>query len=308
MSNKYKKNANNKNKKEENKKNILSFPEKLNNGSILVLLVIYLAIAITLGIVSFPANKYISVPNYRHITWNDNISCYLKVTTTVQVGEGGKIEQTNRISAYLNKGLTDVNYKVHYEISGLTAGDTMEYMHTHNNRDDFVSLPMSHTLVSKTIAGNRYDTLFGEVKYYKGDTYNPNNVYVYKFKEPIIGLTKKEANNKEDNSEWYGDQLVLKATITTSSSGNNYDVYTSANIIASDQRYHLDYQVYMVTESGDIYPIVGFYNYFYTGSRLLINETTIDNRLKPKYIISKANFTDSTGKTISVFSREEIQK
>ena len=78
----------NKNKQQTNtieNNSVLLFPNKLNNGSILFMIVAYVVLIFAIGIMWLPNMDYVVVPEYSHTMGSDNISVYLKISSNFHI-------------------------------------------------------------------------------------------------------------------------------------------------------------------------------------------------------------------------------
>ena len=301
----------NNNKQQKNtieKSNALLFPNKLNNGSILFMIVAYVVLIFAIGIMWLPNMDYVVVPEYSHSMGSDNVSVYLKVSSNVTIDAEKDKETTQIVTAYLNDGLADKDFLVHYEFSGLTTEGKMDYMYS-GSRSNFDTTPQIHSLgVHKTTEGGAYKTLFGKILYHSiGEDGSATDNIVYRFKEPIITLTKKEIKSQEVTKTEYKDIMSFNVRFVKATDSNMYNAYTTISLKSDELKYHLDYQSYVLTEDGELYPLVGFYNYYYTGQKMITSTEKINSQLKPEYIIVKAIYTDSTGKSSLIFYKEKIE-
>ena len=73
-------------------------------------------------------------------------------------------------------------------------------------------------------------------------------------------------------------------------------------------KFHMDAQTWIVTESGEYLPFIGVYNY--TGPSLRYTNTLkdIDKKLKPQYIVAKIVFTDDQGNEFFNYFKQDITK
>ena len=285
----------------------LSFPNKLNSGTMLGLILIYLVIIFAVAIVTIPNFNYTSVPEYRHTMGSDSLSAYLKLKTNLSIDSDGHITPKYSVTSYIYKGIKDEDYQVRYEISGLTKNETMDYMYS-GSRSTYTNLPIVHTVKSDgSVDGNGYKKLFAKISFYKeleDDT--KGQEYVYKFSEPVITLSKKEANREESTKKSLQDKFSFNVRFTNSADANLYNVYTTVSIKSEELKYHLDYQSFIVTTDGEIYPFVGLYNLTYHSQSIITDTTSIDNKIKPEYIIVKAIYTNSAGQSESIYYKEKV--
>lgn len=294
------------------KKNIFNFPNFLNKGTIVVILMIYLVVAISVAAVCFPKYDYTSVPNYTH-TSSQKVSVYLKLSTKLTVDKNGAVEEKQTVTAYLNDNSSvngseekDENLMANYEISGLTKNDTMDYFYS-GSRSTYSKLPIVHTLVSdKVVKGGTYQKLFGNIAYETIDSEGNTENRTYRFAEEMMTLSKKEKNQAENTKKIYQDVLNFSISVSKSSDSDLYVVTTTANVKITAKLYHMDYQSWVVDKKGNVYPLVGFYNVYYAEKAGLTSVNSVAEKLEPEYIIVKAFVTNSYGGRTSVFYKEKF--
>lgn len=286
------------------KRNILKFPNLLNSGTILLILVAYIVLIISIIILVVPKNNYTSIPDYQHTMTNSEVSSYLKVSTSLIADKNGKADPKQTVSVYLNDNSSDENeILVNYEISCLTNANTMEYLYS-GSRSSFSDLPVVHTLVSdRVVDGGSYKKIFGKIVY-KVIAEEETLEKEYKFSETIMTLSKKEKNSEISNKTLLKDVVSTTLTATKSSDADYYSVSTTINIKIPSSVYHFDYQSWIVTEKGEVYPLVGYYNVSYTEKPTLTSTNKVSNSLKAEYIIVKAIATNTYGYSQTYFYKE----
>lgn len=285
----------------------LSFPNKLNNGTMLGLIFVYLVIIFAVAIIAIPNFNYTSVPEYSHKMGSENISAYLKLKTNLSIDNDGNITPKQSVTSYIYKGLSDEDYQIHYDISGLTKNDTMDYMYS-GSRATYTDAPIIHTVKSEaSVDGNGYKTLFAKINYYKElEDETKGQEYYYTFAEPVINLSKKEANQEESIKKSLQDKFSFNVRFTASTEANLYNAYTTVSIKSEELKYHLDYQSFIMTEDGEIYPLLGFYNVTRHSQSILTDTLSINNKIKIAYVIVKATYTNSAGVSESIFYKEKV--
>lgn len=292
------------------KKNIFNFPNLLNNGTILVLLAAYIVVLLCVIVLLIPKNNYTAVPEYSHTTSNPDVSSYLKVSTSLISDKNGKVEPKQTVTIFINDNKInqeDEVTRVAYEVSGLTKSKTMNYMYS-GSRNNYSNAPVTHTLISdKVVSGGNYEKLFGKIVYETSKDEIVLSKNEYSFAETILQLSKKEKNSEISTTKVLKDVLSISVSANKSSDADYYSVSTNVNIDVLTSIYHLDYQSWIVTENGDVYPVVGFYNVYYSKKPTLTSTNKISTNLNPKYIIVKAIITNSFGNTQYFFYKDSFE-
>lgn len=293
-----------------NKNNVLNFPNLLNSGTILVILVAYIVIILCVTILFVPKNNYTVVPNYEHMMSNNDISSYFKLSTSLIADKNGSVEPKQSLTVVLNDNNlnndeeTKAEILVSYEVSALTNNDKMNYMYS-GSRNKLSDLPVNHQLISeKVVGGGNYKELFAKIVYEIRKSESETEKKEYKFSETVLTLSKKEKNSKIQNQTTLKNAISISLSATKSSDADYYSTSSTINIKVLTSIYHLDYQSWIVTESGAIYPVVGFYNVYYSQKPTLTSSNKISTNLNPKYIIAKAIVTDSYGNTQVFFFKD----
>lgn len=294
------------------KKNFLSFPKFLNNGTILIIIAAYIVLLLALIIMVIPKYNYTSVPDYSHTMINKDISGYFKLTSTITSNSKGDIDQTQTLTVFIAENNIDgsneeKDIKVNYEISGLTNKDTMDYMYS-GSRATYSVVPVQHTLISNSsVDGGNYKKLFGKINY---ETTNENGIQEqkeYKFSESILTLSKKELKNATNEKKTIKDVVSVSASAVKSSEADYYETNTNVNINIQTKLYHLDYQSWIVTSDGNIYSLAGFYNVSYSERPTLTAMNKISSNLDVEYIVLKVVVTNSYGYTQTLLYKEKFE-
>lgn len=286
------------------KRSIFSFPDRMNS---LTILIIILGYVIVFGIVSFlvtPNVSYTVVPEHEHELQNPVISTYVRKTTTINKQTDGTVNQKETVTAYYEKNEADGNeYEVNYELSGLTLKDNIDYMYT-GSRSTFTTLPMTHTVKSEvSIKDGGYKAIFSKVRYRVKDSEEEK---VYCFREDIITLSNKELRKAETDSSNIENRIGISKTINVDDATNKSSIILNIRILNGDEKYHLDIQTFIVSEKGEIYPIIGFYGYYSIHKNNLNGFSSFSTNLKAKYFVIKANYYNEDGKIETYIYKEEI--
>ena len=80
---------------------ILTFPSKVNNITIILIVVAYAIIAFWALFSFFPKYNYVVVPEYEHVNYNYEIDPYIKSTNTITQNVQGVIAIKHSYTAYI---------------------------------------------------------------------------------------------------------------------------------------------------------------------------------------------------------------
>lgn len=293
-------------------KSFLSFPKFLNNGTILIIMATYIVLLLAVIIMIVPKYNYTSIPDYSHTMINKDISGYFKLTSAVTPNSKGDISQSQTLTVYIDKNNIDElnegkGIKVNYEISGLTNKNTMDYMYS-GSRSTYSELPVQHTLISNSsVDGGNYKKIFGKIIYEITNEDGTQEQKEYKFSESILTLSKKELKSATNEKKVIKDVVSVSANAIKSTEADFYETTTNVNINVQTKLYHLDYQSWIVTEKGKVYPLTGFYNVSYSEKPTLTAMNKISTNLNAEYIVLKVVVTNSYGYTQTLLYKEKFE-
>lgn len=293
-------------------KNILNFPNFLNKGTILIIISAYIVLLLAVVIILVPKYNYVAIPDYSHIMINKDISGYFELSSNISVDSKGDISQSQTLTVFIDKNDIDnsdveKNIKVNYEFSGLSNKDTMDYMYS-GDRATYSELPIQHTLISNSsVAGGNYKKIFGKIIYKVTDENNISEQKEYKFSENILTLSKKELKKANNEKKVIRDLVSVSANAIKSTETEYYETITKVNINVQAKIYHIDYQSWIVTGEGKIYPLTGFYNVSYSEKPTLTSTNKVFTSLNAEYIVLKVVVTNSYGYTQTLLYKEKFE-
>lgn len=290
---------------EETKKpGFFSFPERANSLTILIIILSYVVVGAIVSFLVSPNVNYTVIPDYEHQLYNEEISSYVRKTTSL-TSSNDNITEKETVTIYFTKNNNnEEEYEINYQVSGLTLGDNIDYMYT-GSRSTFVTLPMTHTVKSEvSIKDGGYKALFCKIRYCLSGSEEEKE---YNFREDIITLSKKELNKIKNIENEFTEKFRFTKSIYSNEDSKKKTIIVNVTVLSEEKIYHLDFQSFFVTESGKIYPVVGFYGYYSTQNKIITGFTTFSNDIKIKYFVVKARYINSDGKVESFSSKEEIE-
>ena len=291
---------------EENKlKKLITFPQRINNISLLLIIVVYIAIFGVFSFLIIPKVSYTIIPNYEHAVINPDYGVYIKVTNTIEVDDNKKASQKGTITIYFDQEYYKDDYLVNYEVSRLDNDNSMHYLYS-GKRSNYSTLPNSHTLVSGvSVSGGGYKTLFTNIKYHLVD--NEEDIKTYQFKEDLLTIDRKEL--KKDSILEKGVEGKFQFTYKIIENGYGRMGVTLNFVPTSDEnQYHIDAQSFLVTSSGEIYPLIGFYHAYSELKDVISGYTSYNKDVDGLMFVLKVNYYDANGEKSTYLYKEVIDK
>ncbi|MFA5765301.1 MAG: hypothetical protein WC929_04045 [Bacilli bacterium] len=297
--------------KKEKSGGILNFPSKLNNITIILITVVYAFIAFWALFSFFPEYNYVVVPEYEHVNYNYEIDPYIKSTNAITKSATGTVAIKHSYTAYLYNNYATALNNVRFQFSGLTNMGTMDYISGVDYWSS-TSAPTIHTMMSnQTISGDGYQKLFGKIQYNYKRSEEETLKRTLIFAEEIIKLKKSELNSAKfsDKATVLGKlNFSVKANEPVSDS-TNYTITNTINLINSSEKFHLDYQAFIVTSDKEIYPIGGLYNYYYfsTVETSVAMTSKVNKTIDIEYIYVKGIYTDKDNITTEILYKVDFK-
>lgn len=281
---------------------------KLNKTTMILILAAYALVLGLLYTVVSRSKTYITIPNYSHVYFNENINPQISIIAIRNFDDDGneKLKYTVSVSIYgrINESSTsDPGYAINeFKMSATTTEelnsidvDSMYYFTeqssystptTHSYTIDNSTIkqhPLGfYTLLEYKKAGVSYIDTFKEDVFLQPlasekalmDAYYDANKDV---ENTSINITDKEGNKignlqivaRDGDNEYLGS---LKITMDTL----NYQ-----------SRHHIDMQTWVETQGGEYLPYVGVYGYSSQKSNYTQNGRSISKNINPKYVCAK---------------------
>lgn len=258
--NKKNKNTNQKGFKEK----VLFFPNRINGIAIFSILLLYGFILLAIAVISFPGYDYVVKLNYPTVEYNAEINPYafLRGTSTVTEDDNGNKEysSTTQLFAYIRSLNNTPISNTTYAYSALDNGGIMRYFVESSRRG--TSLPTSHNS-SKVITPSEgwFEKLFIKVRY-KVVKENETTIKEYRLSEDLLHLSKKELKDtKFTSSNAIENLLSISFTYNKVEDNENYEANVKLTLVDAKKPHHINFQSWLVTDSGIILPHLGLYNF-----------------------------------------------
>ncbi len=108
-------------KKQEGKKEkssgIFSFPSKLNNITIILIILAYAVVAFWALLSFFPEYNYVVIPEYKHVEYNYEVAPYIKSTNVITKSGTGEIAVKHSYTAYIYNNYSTALNNVSFQFS-----------------------------------------------------------------------------------------------------------------------------------------------------------------------------------------------
>lgn len=287
-------------------KGLLSFPDKLNMISLILIILAYCLIGgLVIGLLSV-GKDYVVIPKYEEMTYGDKINPFFKVSSSYTINSNGDLTKADTIRFYYYGIDNNNSMSVNAQISAMYDDERIVYY-------------SDKTSSSKTYTGTQYVTsgltqekqitnIYANVSYTVfEDTVNYNS----KFSEEILTLSKSEL--KKDN---VNECSPAKFTITEENSDKEVKIFNlfdvSANTSTTNKeedkiqikfglnndsaaKYHLDLQMFVVDEEGKIYNLVGWYNLSSNAVKTFSKDVAFTKTIDLKDVYVKVRYLDVNG-------------
>ena len=302
-------------KKQEGKKEkssgIFSFPSKLNNITIILIILAYAVVAFWALLSFFPEYNYVVIPEYKHVEYNYEVAPYIKSTNVITKSGTGEIAVKHSYTAYIYNNYSTALNNVSFQFSGLTNENTMDYISGIDYWSS-TSAPTIHTMMSnQSVSGGGYQKLFGKIQYHYKRSEEEILKRTVTFGEEFIKLKKSELNSSKftDKTDILGKiNFSVKANEPISDS-TNYTITNTINFTNPSERFHFDFQAFIVTSDKEIYPIGGLYNYYYfsTVDTSIAMTSKANKTIGIEYIYIKGFYIDANNLKTEILYKIEFK-
>lgn len=297
-------------------KSILNFPEKTNATSLFIIVVLSAIVVLVISILLFSNRKYIYIPEYEKMSYSEDINPGLIILSNYDYVENAdsKVEElvkknkTILTLAYAdkeNKEFTITNLNGNYV--GVYNDEEYEHLSEYVVAD---SLPKSSARTHQfttSVSGSKFDykEIYGKLAYdYTDNKTNETTRKIIEYKNEMIELTKEDKeilklndlkdettlNNFSENPKYFSSYSVYVNPNANQDSEIN-TIYAQIAIKESEiDAYVLDYQNFGVTENGEIYPLIGYYNISTNIKTSYSRSISVPKNITFKYLVAKAYF------------------
>ncbi len=289
---------------------VVDFPNKINLITLLLAVILYGAILLSVAKVITPELDYVIELNYPEGTYHNEINPYVFVRGTAMntSQEEGKtiLRPQYRVIAYINAISQVAPKNVFYAYSAMDSTGMMNYFFESTRPGK--TLPVFHQVVasSEYAGGDVYEKYFVKVKY---DVVEGTQTITKQLEisEQALQLSKKELNDaKFTASNTIEGILSVDFTFTDDgASAVQYDTNIDIDFEVTTP-FHVNLQSWIVSESGEIFPYLGIYNYCTPKDLDPWYETSVYKYSKPKTIYVKLEYTDADNQMTPLFYKVDI--
>lgn len=264
---------------------INDFIMKLSKSAYMFLIIGYLLILTIVIIIATPKYSYIVVPEYEHVVYNEDIFPQVTLVGLRTFDDNDKMTTRYSVQAKLSGRLNEENNDskldiLRFQMSAYLTTNKMYYFTEHTNR----VTPISHTytMSSTDTEKNIPDQFFIKLRY--KDTSGEEKIAA--FLENV--MLERPVGNYTTNNKIFStvspDEADLELRYRATKNETSY--LTSVSIIVRDQteKFHVDMQSWIYTESGEYLPFIGVYGYSDQKYNYTLSNRDANLKLEPKEI------------------------
>lgn len=299
-----------KNKKEEMKNSSFwTFPEKLNGTSLFIILLLSTVVVFCISVLLFINKTKPYVPNYEELIYSEDVNSSFAVCSSYTYNEN-VLKKQNRITMYLSKiKRNDTSHdigNIKASMIGQYKDGTIEYLSEYSSDSNLSNnYARTHQFTCLTASSSEdYETLYGKFTYdYIEGSDRTNKMFT--LKETKLSLTEEEIKKE------YGNEIIESGIFSKHSvkkeEGTEAEMFKiSTNFSlnsAKTVKYHLDYQLFGVDSSNEVYDLIGIYNSSSEVNSDYSRSVSFPNNYALSYLIVKLNYTDETGVKTTLYSK-----
>ncbi len=286
---------------------IIKFPEKLNNFTILAILVLYAAVAAVMGYFIVSKNQdVVMTPAYKeHVDNEKGYFNFIKISNRLakeENVEGNPLTNRYYITGYV-RGTAEIKvdlFRASYNVS--YADGKVYYFSTL----DSISHTSSFAMTSNRKAAD-LETFTSIIHFYDESEPDENgnttkDEYIYRFTEPMLTFDKNEKINSKEEVE----DIFLLDFIPKKREGKT-DYYFNLDFRSKVENYEFDIQGFVKTDKGEIFTTVGLYHFEgnYYGADVInshvLESEYITEVTHPETLYFKVKYYDKTSKETKTY-------
>ena len=266
--------------------------------NIIICLILYCTLLVGCG------NNNRFIPKNHHLI-NDEIAFdfTIKGTPKTVLNFKGKPEIVNNFDVYINiekksNPNSDINIKnIGYVIYTINDLYNLESQHSNNN-NYFDKLPIYQQIVyGSNVGGNGYKEIYGAIKYTNKEDKE------IQFYEEIIPIADNVV--KKDKYPTELDNDLINLNINLIEEKERYDAIFDLSF--NVEPVHYDFQTYLVTPEGLVYPFLGKYNSFNNKSNEIVNNNYIYKEITFEYLYFRMHLYNIENEIVDIYYRMEIK-
>ncbi len=260
-------------------------------------LIVLLLIVLNIGIISC---------NNEKMGYSDKINNFIRISSNYSINSDGYLLKSDTIRFYYygidNNHSTSLKAKVNvlYDDNKLVYYDEIS---SKTNTYTGTSIVIGSVIQSKNV-----EKIYANVSY---TVKNETETYNYKISEEVLELSVLDFSSKDKN------ECLEESFVYDDDNGkkdikifNSFEVSKSTSNISDDEslitikfslsdesaaKYHLDLQMFAISEDGEIYNLVGWYNLGNNAIKSYLRECSFPNSISLTKIYVKAKYLDING-------------
>ena len=292
-------------------KKMWEFPQKLNATSMMVIIILSFIIVGVTSLLIFNKKETPYIPEYEELTYSEDMNVAITIASSYTYNDN-TLNKQNKITAYFGKTkLKDVTYAIK-NIEGLFIGVTedeeVQYLSKYYRTSALSTYTNTSNQFTCLTAGSKqdYDTIYGKVTYdYEVTSTNEITNKLMTFKEEMLTLTSREIDSNYDTE--LEDSKIFSSHKVEKTVGTEAKMYTiRVNFTVNSKiatKYHLDYQLFGVDSSNEVYDLVGAYNVSSEINSTIYRTASFPSEYALRYLIVKVVFTDTAGNVQTLYQK-----
>jgi len=262
---------------------------------------IYILILLIFFLFGCNSNNY-SI-NKTHTLYNDTIDPYFIIKGTPHnilnfQGDKELINSYNisiNIQSLLDEEIDNVNFEV----------NTINYINEHSLVYQNYDKHGDRTPIIKTIAnninvgGNGFKQIYGKVNYTHQEEVNKS----FDFYENILLIIDDKIS--EDSYIDSQESELVNIRISFQEEEDYYNTEFTISLL-KDEKHHFDFQSWLMTPSGGVFPFTGLYNYYLNTNHISLSDNLIYKDIDFLYMYFRCVYWNEDGHPTEILKKYEI--
>lgn len=269
---------------------IISFPEKVNNIFLFLIVVLFFGIVVLLDACVLLPKDYNVEPNYEEELYSEWVNTHVRFFNSYVLNEDtGEISMNYRIQgAYYGK--TNSNGFIDYRpiVTFVTNKGEVIYAGKDILNTSSTTLTTEYYTSNTNISNKDITKVYLKFEYTRYEDGKRTKEEYLTLKEDILDLSKKEIKMDVCNTFLDVSDVISTFDIRTKKETSQVTFVSSINLNASNkENYHVDLQIFGIDDENKAYDLMGYYNMQNCKSSYFTHETQVTNAINLEYIIVK---------------------
>lgn len=281
-------------------------PERLSAISLFLTGLLSLAIVIVISVFLFSCRDYEYVPDYEESSYSEDINSLLMVLSNY-THDDDKINKKNRVLiGYSKVDKNDKTYDVlnpRFTIIGENK-DGIEYFSDYRKEGKLQNYMSTHDFAStKANSKQIFDKFYVKTSYTLVRENKEDELKVQTYSQNLLNITNEEIDKTTKDEILEQVNVFTNHAVRRKKTSSGYTIYVDLYLNRNKlTKYKVDYQLFGIDESGEIYTLVGLYNISTTSQYSYTRGSSIPTEMKLTKFIAKANYLDENGNTNMYYS------